>query len=86
MNCRNTRTGRGLEGEVDNGLKLYVWEGIFTDYTDGLAVALANSVEEARELVIKRLPYDDGGYIEEIRNKQPQIATEPGAFYVLGGG
>jgi hypothetical protein len=33
-------------------LKLYVWTGIWTDYTDGLAFAIAESVEEAMRLVI----------------------------------
>lgn len=32
-------------------LKLFVWENAFCDYTCGLAVALAENVEEARDLI-----------------------------------
>lgn len=32
-------------------LKLYVWEGVLTDYTDGVMFALAHNVEEAREVI-----------------------------------
>ncbi len=32
--------------------KLYVWEGILCDYTDGMAIALAYSLEEAQTLVL----------------------------------
>lgn len=32
-------------------LKLYVWKGFSPDYTDGLAVAIASSEEEACKMV-----------------------------------
>jgi hypothetical protein len=31
--------------------KLYVWEGVLTDYTDGIIFALAETAEQARESV-----------------------------------
>jgi hypothetical protein len=33
------------------GLKLYVWEGYFPSYTAGVAVAIAESTEEAKRLI-----------------------------------
>ena len=33
--------------------KLFVWKGFSPDYTDGLAFAVADNEEEARELVIE---------------------------------
>ena len=32
-------------------LKLYVWEDFYSDFTDGIAVAIASSFEEAKALV-----------------------------------
>lgn len=32
-------------------LKLYIWEDFYSDYTDGIAVAIASSLEEAKALV-----------------------------------
>ena len=35
----------------ENPLKMFVWEHVLKDYTDGLMVALAHDVEEARALL-----------------------------------
>ena len=32
-------------------MKLYVWEGVLTDYSSGVIFALASSVDEARVMV-----------------------------------
>lgn len=32
-------------------MKLYVWRAVRADYTDGIAFAMATSVDEARELI-----------------------------------
>ena len=34
-------------------LKLFVWEGVLSDYTDGIMFALAHTEEEAREMIVK---------------------------------
>ena len=34
-------------------MKLYVWEDVLTDWTSGIMFAIADSVEEARELLLK---------------------------------
>ena len=34
-------------------LKLYIWDDFYSDYSDGMAVAIASSLEEAKALVGK---------------------------------
>ena len=41
-------------------LKLYVWDGVLTDWTSGIAFALATSPEEAKQMLIEQ-----GGFKEE---------------------
>jgi hypothetical protein len=36
-------------------IQLYVWTGVFTDYTDGIAFALAESVIEAQDLILRNV-------------------------------
>jgi len=38
---------------MDKELKLYVWDNVLTDYTDGVAFALAYDVEEAVRVCIE---------------------------------
>ncbi len=67
------------------GMKLYVWEGCFADYTDGLAVVLARNVLEARAILRAN---DEVGSSEDVDNVDPKEypLTEPMAFAVYGGG
>ena len=44
----------------NSNLKVYVWDEYNTDYYAGLAVAVASSIEEAKDLVrAKRALYND---------------------------
>ena len=63
-------------------MKLYVWDHVFCDYTCGVAFALAESVEHARELV-KAECYDD----EDV-DVEPLVydLNEPMCRAVWGGG
>lgn len=63
-------------------LSMFVWEQFNPDYTDGLAVAIAETVEQAQELVQQRQGYevDDWGPVQQLP------VTEPIAFCVSGGG
>ena len=69
-------------------LKMYVWEGVLCDYTCGMAVALAHSAEEAKELLIAS---DSGCYLNQwdglkLDGVEPIEVTTPTAFSVYGGG
>jgi len=60
-------------------MKLYVWEYVLTDYTDGIIMfALANSVEEARELIRKEDPVAAGH--KESSSSQPELLEEPDVY------
>ena len=72
-------------------LKLYVWYGVLTDYTDGIMFALARTPEEARDLFLAKTgvgygPADpkewDG---VKFRGVEPKEHTEPMAFFLYGG-
>jgi hypothetical protein len=67
-------------------MKLYVWEKVFTDYTDGLAFAIAHDKEEAIREILGNRPFNFA--IEELRNKEPEIheLDKPYGNYVYGGG
>lgn len=63
-------------------MRLFVWEGFCPDYTDGLAFAIAENIEEAQRLVIESKGYTpfDWGTVREFP------VTEPRAYCVSGGG
>lgn len=64
------------------GLKLYVWEKVLVDYTDGVMFALASSAEEARAKVLERCRYVPADDLA----KEPQVFDSPAGFAVWGGG
>ena len=77
-------------------LKLYVWENVLEDYTEGMACAIAESEEKAWELlkekdhtawwILNGSPKDrnyKGIYKDALR---PREITIPEAFVVWGGG
>ena len=65
-------------------MKVFVWEDVLADYTSGMMVAIAPTVEEARA-VLKR---DDPHIPEHDLNKQPKEfdLSESMAFLCCGGG
>lgn len=65
-----------------NDLKLYVWEGVLTDYSDGIMFALADSEANAREMILAKCPY----VVPEDLAKTPKLVSNPEAFVVWGGG
>lgn len=69
-------------------MKLYVWEGVLTDYTDGIMFALASSVEEAREQIrnAHRKLWNSEPYFEADLAKVPDEYDSPVGFYLHGGG
>lgn len=72
-------------------LKLYVWEEVFTDYTNGLAFALAYTKKQAAELVSKQMDSEKDPhsfYFRELMESKPRIfqPTHPIGFGVYGGG
>lgn len=64
-------------------MKLYVWEGVLIDYSSGVMFALANSVDEARELILNDCRL---GRVEEDLKGTPDVYTDPIGFTIWGGG
>lgn len=67
--------------EIMKKLKLYVWEEVLTDYTDGCMFALAENSEDARNLIAEKMGMRVGDLSTE-----PKEVTEREGFYVWGGG
>lgn len=65
-------------------MKVFVWDDVLTDYTSGMMVAIAPTVEEARDALLKECNYIPEGDL----NQQPKEfdLTEPAAFVCWGGG
>jgi hypothetical protein len=62
-------------------LRLYVWEGILTDWTDGIAFALAWDADHARSMLI-----ESGCPADEL-TKEPDCydGETPMAIHLWGG-
>ena len=74
-------------------MKLYVWEDVLCDWTCGIAFALANSKEEAIELVSDYYN-EDFGWTKEAGNYEvpcftkdkPKVYDVPVGYAIWGGG
>jgi len=66
-----------------SGMKLYVWEESFSDYSDGLAVVVAPDSETARDLLRKKIGYN---HPDLAKRPDEYELTEVRVFYVHGGG
>ncbi len=69
-------------GSKKPDLFLFVWDQFCPDYSDGLAVAIAETVEQAQRLVEQAKGYE----VYEWGRVQKLPVTEPIVFFVNGGG
>lgn len=72
---------------MNEGLKLYIWKDVLTDFTSGAMWCLASSVKEARELLRNRAKRE-GDYsdsFEKDLRQQPIVKITASAYYVFGG-
>jgi hypothetical protein len=73
-------------------MNLYVWEGVLTDYTSGMAVALAPDPETAKKVVQKEIEGsrslgDEGEVASWAAPKVIKTDRKsPVVFFVCGGG
>jgi hypothetical protein len=80
----------------NNEMRLYVWNNVFTDYTDGIAFAIGTTLEEAAAAACKELntyeleDYDFGnsGRVRELLDSPVQIfdLNSPIGSLCFGGG
>jgi hypothetical protein len=74
-------------------LKLFIWRGVLTDYTDGLAVALAYSAKQAVSLLRAESVAETGvdfldGRFDGVKldGVEPEVFSSPVSAHVHGGG
>lgn len=76
-----------VPGSGTRQLKLYLWHGVLTDHTSGIAGAMAFTLTQARKLVIDSIGTKPGHEAyKEIMNTQPTLHRIPTGFHVWGGG
>ena len=79
------------------GMKLYIWKGVLCDYTCGIIVVMAESIDQARLVALKRAGecMDENAFsAENVRAEdvpraiivEPEIHEGPFAAWVGGGG
>jgi hypothetical protein len=66
---------------------MYIWnEDFLADWTSGLGVAVAESVDEARALLLAKAPDYWKRWVAEALEREPdQIQEIPSATYISGG-
>ena len=76
-------------------MKLFVWEDVLTDYTSGIMFALADSADEARELIspgwadrVRLWKETDArlGTMDFDLRTEPDVYETPAGFSCWGGG
>jgi len=66
-------------------LRLYVWPEYRTDYTSGMAFAIAHSEDQARAMVTKKYDYKGMGWSPDFGPSPEVYELKPIAFEVGGG-
>jgi hypothetical protein len=67
-------------------MKMFIWNGVLTDWTSGMIAVYAESLEQAIEIVKKEICYSEEEFQEEIINNPPTIFDSPGLAAISGGG
>src|SRR5690348_5914443 len=71
--------GGGGEG---GRVRLYVWDGVLTDYSSGIAFAMAESEEEARRVILEKAQDYEKDLLERDMAQPPTVYTEPAGFFL----
>lgn len=81
-----TKVGRPKEHrKLRSKLRLYVWTGVFVDYTSGIAFALAYDADHARKLIAKSyVDYDRA--MKELAGDPDGVYSRPHGDCCSGGG
>ena len=69
-------------------MKLFIWKKVLTDYTDGVILALADNVEDARKIIIEN--YSESWGLQSVKlsiyDNEPEVHEEQYSFVLWGGG
>lgn len=66
-------------------LRLYVWEGVFADWSSGIGFALAYDADHARRLILKSRGFQSKDDEKDLAAK-PRVYSRPHGGSVSGGG
>jgi len=66
--------------------KLYVWEGVLTDWSDGIMFAYARSLKEAREQIIKSVGYESVSVKRDLAREPDHVLSGKSKGFVVWGG
>lgn len=68
-------------------LKMYVWRGVLTDYTSGIAVALAHDEDEARKVILRDAEdFAKEQLANDIAKAPNEVYSKASGVHVWGGG
>ena len=74
-------------------LKLFVWTDVLWDYSNGIALALAETKEQAIAMLVLeheeihgKGSSDSRRFFRELSEEQPEVAENPYCFFQMGGG
>jgi hypothetical protein len=68
---------------MEKNLKLFVWQNVLTDYTDGVMFALAPDVESAKAAILKN---QDFSSVRADLERPYEVHESTVGFAVWGGG
>ena len=83
-----------MDENVKVSMKLYIWIDCPTDYRNGAIMAVASSVEEAKQLIVAEIKAAQGndtyevsykGEVEAAFTQEPRIIDLPVAYVDYGG-
>ena len=63
-------------------LKMFIWQGVLTDYTSGMVAIYAYDLEHALKIARKKF---DGFIVDDFAGKKPIVCRKPDGYYVYGG-
>ena len=64
-------------------MKMFVFEGVLADYTDGMAMIAAKNLDQAQQLAFEQFGYQKS--IEEFLAKEPGVFKPAGEYPLRGG-
>lgn len=71
-------------------MKLYIWYGVLRGFSDGMVFAMAETVEQARQVVRERAMERGSstmvGILAEATANDPEVVDGPFADWLWGGG
>jgi len=70
-------------------LKLFIWKNVLTNFTSGIAFALAENAEEARKIIFAKFEKEEQYLSDTLKadlSDEPEIINTKDGFYVWGGG